>query len=230
MLFGVYDGHSGPACAQVVSKRLFKYIAASLLPSDILHQLLNPANAESQTLRLLETYNDRYEMVDDLKTLYSESFQQFLQELSAQSQNEFFMRTELERAFLRLDEHIMREGKGDLINRSQDSSDSDDSLLKKTLSVALSGAVAAVVHIDSEHIHVASCGDCQVILGTRISEADDLSTGWVAVPLTNEHNAENEAEVQRILQEHPESERDRIVFNERLLGQLAPLRAFGDCR
>jgi len=222
MLFGIYDGHGGPACAQVVSKRLFNYIAASLLPSDILHKLLNPESVGSPPLQLLETFNDRYDMVDDLQDLYDRSFQEFLHELSSQDQNEFIMRSELERAFTRLDQHVLREGKGEFPSPEL----FNENLTRKTLSVALSGAVAAVAHIDSDHLHVASCGDCQVVLGSY----DDLSTGWVAVPLTQKHDAENEVEVDRILREHPERERDTVICNERLLGQLAPLRAFGDCR
>ena len=35
-LFGIYDGHGGAACGQVVAKRLLNYIAAGLLsPTDI---------------------------------------------------------------------------------------------------------------------------------------------------------------------------------------------------
>lgn len=38
MLFGVFDGHSGPACAQILAKRLFDYICAGLLSKDILQK------------------------------------------------------------------------------------------------------------------------------------------------------------------------------------------------
>lgn len=31
-LFGVFDGHAGQSCAEVLSKKLFKYIATVLLP------------------------------------------------------------------------------------------------------------------------------------------------------------------------------------------------------
>ncbi|CAA9997411.1 unnamed protein product [Nesidiocoris tenuis] len=37
-------------------------------------------------------------------------------------------------------------------------------------------------------------------------------------------------EVERILSEHPPGEKTKIIERERLLGQLAPLRAFGDFR
>lgn len=52
---GVFDGHGGPACAQVISKRLFKYIAAALLPLDKLQKYMKQEPREL----LVETYNDR---------------------------------------------------------------------------------------------------------------------------------------------------------------------------
>ena len=36
----------------------------------------------------------------------------------------------------------------------------------KTLTVALSGAVAVVAHIDNNILHVASTGDCTAVIGT----------------------------------------------------------------
>ena len=46
--------------------------------------------------------------------------------------------------------------------------------------------------------------------------------------MTAEHNSDNAAEVKRILGEHPKEEDRDIIRGDRLLGILAPLRAFGD--
>ena len=46
--------------------------------------------------------------------------------------------------------------------------------------------------------------------------------------MTAEHNSDNMAEVKRILSEHPKEEERDIIRGDRLLGILAPLRAFGD--
>ena len=46
--------------------------------------------------------------------------------------------------------------------------------------------------------------------------------------MTAEHNSDNAAEVKRILGEHPKEEERDIIRGDRLLGILAPLRAFGD--
>lgn len=53
---------------------------------------------------------------------------------------------------------------------------------------------------------------------------------WGARKLGREHTSENPAEVERLYSEHPTSERDSILRMDRLLGQLMPLRAFGDFR
>ena len=52
---------------------------------------------------------------------------------------------------------------------------------------------------------------------------------WSAKPLTVLHNSDNKTEMARLLAEHP-GEGGTVVRNERLLGQLIPLRAFGDVR
>jgi pyruvate dehydrogenase phosphatase len=48
--------------------------------------------------------------------------------------------------------------------------------------------------------------------------------------MSEEHNTNNQAEVERILSEHPENEKSTVIKMERLLGQLAPLRSLGDFR
>ena len=53
---------------------------------------------------------------------------------------------------------------------------------------------------------------------------------WAALKLGMEHTSENLAEVERLYSEHPASEQDTIIRMDRLLGQLMPLRAFGDFR
>ena len=53
---------------------------------------------------------------------------------------------------------------------------------------------------------------------------------WVAKKLTVDHNTDNQAEVKRILEEHPGEKKRSIFRGDRLLGMLAPLRAFGDFR
>lgn len=129
------------------------------------------------------------------------------------------MKDLMERAFLRLDSDISKEA----LTRYQFGD--KQSYNTKTLSVAMSGAVACVAHIDGPHLHVANVGDCSAVLGV-LNETNQ----WLPKKLTNEHHYENVAEVERIINEHPESEQTTCIRMERLLGQLAPLRSMGDWR
>ncbi|KAK3914104.1 [Pyruvate dehydrogenase [acetyl-transferring]]-phosphatase 1, mitochondrial [Frankliniella fusca] len=213
MLYGVFDGHGGAACAQVIAKRLFNYITVSLLPSDHLQLYHQGGNNE----KLLEPYNDKMQFYDDLQQLYDESFSTFVAELvnDKKHKEEFQMKHALVRAFLKLDDDLSSEGK----------STKNGEVNKRTLSVAMSGAVACVAHIDGPHLHVANVGDCQAVIGV-LGEGNT----WTAKKLTEEHNADNISELKRIVQEHPPSEKDTVISSDRLLGQLAPLRAMGDFR
>lgn len=65
------------------------------------------------------------------------------------------MNRALEKAFLRLDEDLSNEA---LRNN-------DGKINMKTLSVAMSGSVGCVAHIDRQHLHIANVGDCNAVLG-----------------------------------------------------------------
>lgn len=80
ILFGVFDGHGGGACAQVIAKRLFHYIAACLLPTDSLQQYLSSLKQNTQG-ELLTNYNDKFQFVDDVREIYHKSFLNFLEDL-----------------------------------------------------------------------------------------------------------------------------------------------------
>ncbi|XP_003703150.1 pyruvate dehydrogenase [acetyl-transferring]-phosphatase 1-like protein, mitochondrial [Megachile rotundata] len=215
LLLGVFDGHGGSTCAQIVSKRLFYYISACLLPTKLLKQYLDTVHTDNK-LELLQTFNDKVEFVSEIKNLYEASFLNFVQDLiESECTKEFQMETALENAFLRLDNDLSNEALLKL----------DKNNTARTLAVAMSGAVAAVAHIDGPHLHVAGVGDCQAVLGI-FSESD----GWSAKLMTVEHNTDNRAEVERILSEHPANEKSTVIKVERLLGQLVPLRSLGDFR
>lgn len=68
------------------------------------------------------------------------------------------MSNAIERAFLKLDNDL-----------SKEAVPKDEKVNLKTLSVAMSGAVSCVAHIDGPHLHVANVGDCCAVLGEYIS-------------------------------------------------------------
>ncbi|CAH4038800.1 pyruvate dehydrogenase [acetyl-transferring]-phosphatase 1, mitochondrial [Pieris brassicae] len=213
-LMGVFDGHGGPACAQVISKRMLKYIAASLLSVHNLEKIKKQEVMDN----LIETFNDKADIVQDLKVIYEKSFRKYLDDLSKlHEEGDVDVQTCLEKSILHLDDDLSKE--------VLDPYSTDGFINHKTLSVALSGAVACIAYIDGPHLYVANIGDCNAVLGTMTEENE-----WISKKITKEHNSENIDELKRIWNEHPENERNTIIRRDRLLGELAPLRSLGDFR
>jgi len=79
--------------------------------------------------------------------------------------------------------------------------------------VAFTGCTACVAHVGLEGIHVANAGDCRAVLGVQEEDGS-----WSALPLSRDHNAQNEREMQRIRARHPQSESSTVVVEDRLLG------------
>ena len=87
MLFGIYDGHGGAACGQVVAKRMFKYIAAILLsPEDLdVHiQALGAKQEDHSHYHLTTSLNDDFEIASDLQELYLKSYLGYVMRLKAE--------------------------------------------------------------------------------------------------------------------------------------------------
>ncbi|KAI8035306.1 pyruvate dehydrogenase [acetyl-transferring]-phosphatase 1, mitochondrial [Drosophila gunungcola] len=204
---GIFDGHAGAACGQVVSKRLLRYVSAATLPRQVLReQMKQGCNSQS----FLKCHNDNVDFVSEIKPIYEASFNKYIKQLAKTPQRD--VASELVNAFLQLDEGL-----------SQEALATSD---VRTMSVALSGAVACLVHIEGLQLHVASTGDCGAVLGVL----DPKTQQWQPKKLNIEHNADNMAEVGRILAEHPKEEHETVIRMGRLLSTLAPLRAFGDFR
>lgn len=157
------------------------------------------------------------EIVQDLKSLYDQSFNEFLQKLIQTAKNNIDVKECLEKSIMHLDEDISKE----VIEPFK----ANGTVNSKTLSVALSGAVACVSHIDGPHMYIANVGDCNAVVGTMKEDNE-----WIAKKITKEHNTENFDELKRIWNEHPDEERKSVIRRDRLLGELAPLRALGDYR
>lgn len=184
------------------------YLAANLSSRT---QLREHMEQQANSGSLITYLNNKFEFVDEVKELYEASFEKYVKELLLENADQLNVVEGFDRAFLRLDRDI--------------SAEAIDHTSPRTMSVALSGSCAVVAHVDGSHLSVASVGDCVAVLG---SLAD--TSQWIATKLTNEHNADNIQEVHRIQSEHPTSERETVIKSDRLLGQLAPLRALGDFR
>jgi len=82
-------------------------------------------------------------------------------------------------------------------------------------------ALVALVDPDHQNLWVANVGDCQAVF---VSPDGPLS--WKSELLTSNHNCDNDAEVSRVVSEHPGE--PECVLDRRVLGALAPTRCIGD--
>ncbi|XP_033490044.1 pyruvate dehydrogenase [acetyl-transferring]-phosphatase 2, mitochondrial [Epinephelus lanceolatus] len=219
MLFGVFDGHGGWACAQAVSERLLYYIAVAMMSKQSLEELEKCMEHGRPVPPILQWHKHHSDFnYRESASLYIDHLRVFWQELldSGEHGEGMIPVDAMDRAFKRLDADISLEAQVPLSN----------DLMKSTaIQVAFSGCTACVAYVGTEGIHVANAGDCRAVVG--VLEEDG---SWSALPLSQDHNSQNQAEMERIKAQHPPSERDTVVTDDRLLGVLMPLRAFGDVR
>ena len=220
VLFAVFDGHGGCACAQAVKERLFNYIAVSLLP---IHKLedLNHAMKTDTPMDICDWhFNINCYFNEEMSTIHRASLQKYIVESlsifdeDGEGDEAEFSPTArgLRNAFLRLDNDL-----------STEALPVGGAIYMEALEVALSGACGCVTHINGLDIHVANVGDVRTVIGQFDGNK------WTAKALTTDHSTSTESEVQRLKKLHPSEDRT-VIKNNRLLGQLIPLRAFGDMR
>lgn len=200
LFLGVFDGHGGGTTADLISRRLFNYIALSLHPEMLdLHDFHHsPTPKHDPTLRPAEI----------------ESLQAFKNEL----QNSQDVKENLKASFKRCDDDLSKE-----IQTELTSTQPSYAALHYYLSAAVSGCCAIVMVIHQGICYLASVGDCRAVYGTI-----NQTNKFTATELIDEHNCDNVNEIRRLAATHPASEQNTIVKHNRLLGHLMPFRAFGD--
>ncbi|XP_067356202.1 pyruvate dehydrogenase [acetyl-transferring]-phosphatase 2, mitochondrial isoform X2 [Channa argus] len=214
------DRRSAASCLQAVSERLLYYIAIAMMPKHSLEELeksMEHGRALPPILQWHKHHAD-FSFHRESASLYIEHLRVFWQSLlDSEEHNEgMSLPDALDRAFKRLDGDISLEAQVPL---------STDLMKSTAIQVAFAGSTACVAHISTDGIHVANAGDCRAVLGVQEEDGS-----WSALTLSQDHNSQNQAEVERIKAQHPPSERDTIITDDRLLGVLMPLRAFGDVR
>ncbi|KAL1681925.1 protein serine/threonine phosphatase 2C [Schizophyllum commune] len=80
----------------------------------------------------------------------------------------------------------------------------------------------SLVDPEGKNLWVASLGDCQAVLLSRMANGT-----WESAILSSYHNASNPTEIARLRKEHPGEERD-VVSSSRVLGMIAVTRSIGD--
>ncbi|ETN86531.1 protein phosphatase 2C, partial [Necator americanus] len=122
------------------------------------------------------------------------------------------VRDALKFAFESCDENLCRAALPD--NRGQ--------IDRLSVMTAASGSCATLAHVRKHNLHVANVGDGAAVLGVV-----NPNGSVVARQLSRAHCVDNTDEVNRIRAAHPTSE-THVLRGGRLLGELYPLRAFGD--
>lgn len=212
-LFGVFDGHAGPACAQTLKDRLFQYIAVALADPTMLNKLYeNELKNPQELLEYLET-SSMQDVSADLSKIHTESLLNFINDCLDMNSSDDSVEESLTNAFTRLDRDITVEP----------SYHPGEDVASDLINIAFSGSVGVVAYVDGLDLYVASVGDCQAVIGSR--EQNE----WTATSLTKPHVADNQAEIKRLFSKHP-NESNNIIRGGRLFGELMPLRAFGDNR
>ena len=225
LLLGVFDGHGGGNCSELVSQRLFNYIALALSsdpvglvsetqPSKLITDIAftpKPNSAliyEASASSAIQQHTQRNELY---------FLARFAEYLSRNASTLTTIESKLIAAFNQCDVDMAEEIEYNLSNVKSN-------LLKHFyLSLSLSGSCANVALVFENRIYVANCGDCRTILSI-----EDDNGNFKLVNMSIDHNSDNIEELKRIYSEHPETERNNIIRYNRLLGQLMPLRAFGD--
>ena len=213
-LFGVYDGHAGCACAQVVSERLFSYIAVMLSPPHVLEKIIAGQLDPCDDLLYRFPHWDFYYSTD-MSELYKKSLRKLARELMTAPNDDTTVEELLQGAYMRLDHDIVSDALPGATSAS---------LSLETMQLAFAGSCAITAFIEGTDLYIANTGDSQAVLGVHTEDGQ-----WEPVELSNLHTAENQDEVVRIINQHP-NEGEKIFRGGRLLGDLAPLRAFGDAR
>ncbi|GFO46742.1 [pyruvate dehydrogenase [acetyl-transferring]]-phosphatase 1, mitochondrial [Plakobranchus ocellatus] len=215
-LFGVFDGHSGCACAQALKDRLFQYMAVSMADINLLNKLYQGKEiVASQLIEYLST-TAMDDISPDLASIHWQSLYQFVNDSLDMHGMESTVEEAVTSSFLRLDQDISTEA---------NFHPGDEGLSEDLINIAFSGAVGCVAFIDGLDLYVANVGDSQAVVGSHSSDSDS----WEATTLSNKHDSQNEREVQRLCLRHP-NESSNILRAGRLFGELMPLRAFGDVR
>lgn len=200
-VFGIFDGHGGPACASYASKRLVDYIAAYALGSEennarealsILHKA-PPAQSPKLTQLLRRMYfsgepKQEQEHTERLKSILDECIRK---PIPRHEDGRLDWQVILHRAFLRLDDDISRAAllslgpaiNGPASGTQQSHKHGSDVLDIEPLTIALSGSVATLAVLQRNELHLAQIGDSGAVLGQYDARSDEESVDALAAAI-----------------------------------------------
>lgn len=125
----------------------------------------------------------------------------------------------LTNGFVSLDNDIIYSSFKNLFNKP-----TKDNMLAALPAISGSCALLSVFNSVDKSLKVAVTGDSRALLG----QIDPTTGNWIVDSLSIDQTGDNEDEVKRIRDEHPNE--PNCIRNGRILGSLQPSRAFGDYR
>jgi pyruvate dehydrogenase phosphatase len=177
-LFGVFDGHGGPWCSDVIGQRLFEYIAVSLHPPNDLEAImqkgrkmtasnLNPSqNPGNLSSLLLHSYYNPYKDTRNskIKEIHQFNLLKHIEEAYTTFDNDNTdISSALESAFIKLDRDLCAEA-----------IPTDTHVEEDLLQICTAGSCACVALVKDTDLYIANCGDARAILGKLFSNKNLL--------------------------------------------------------
>ncbi len=203
-IFSVFDGHLGGECSQYLQNTLNHAISKDL------HDCVNMEDDYQLVLNM--------EQLDQLNDTSSGGLIRLpWRSHAVQEVAQNTLQMCLKDAFLRVDSEFSKPALADVRNVMSGHKMTEEMLDR--IMKAQSGACGLTAVVEKDRLFVACTGDCRAVLGFQ------AEYNWKAINLSTDQNFENAREVRRLQEAHPG---EKVVINGRLLGGLAPFRAFGD--
>lgn len=215
-LFGVFDGHSGRHCSESLKTRLPVYMSLALMNKELRKKFTDKELTEKDVLEYLglrspdEYDNEPIPGLEEKQQRFMTGVNFLVDSLDGNEKlgNEEHVEETIQHTYLTLDKDIAMEA-------------IPDGICNEPIWAGLSGAVAITAYIKDKDLYVSNTGDCRAVLGSRTTDGQ-----WTSEALSFDHNSDNIADAKRLKNEHPKEK--LVIYQDRLLGQLQPLRAFGD--
>ena len=202
-LFAVLDGHKGPQCSEHLKQRLLHHVMKGLADNG----LVDDIKIKLFSLNASEHSHQSVQLPSSSNSPKQKKLQTF--------------EDTIKEAFVSLDKKICDTAL-DAVRQIRRGRSIHVGNLRSDVLKGVAGACALLATADENTLTVASTGDCRAVVGVR-----EKSGKWGAVAMSLDQNADNKDEVNRLIQAHPNEEKTLITMG-RLLGNLMPLRAFGD--
>lgn len=209
------DGHKGTHCSQYLQENMLQHVSAhihrALGRQDDLQIVLDMDLVEREALARHSEQSPKATLVSSKDAAIKDAGSE---DLTEEIQNG------LHESLTTLDDKMSQAALSEVQKVLTGHSLTPD--MKNTLMTAVDGACSVTTMVQQNNIVVANTGDCRVVLGRRVG-----GNTFAAVPLSEDQNAENLKEVERVRTLHP-GEENTAISAGRILGGLMPFRTFGD--